>query len=75
MNITLLTRQQLEIINRKTLKYPLQIAEKDYQSEATLIIEKLQYEGILDLPNSLKVELDFLQHLDRHWMPDKSIRA
>lgn len=26
----MLTRQQLEIINRRTLKYPLQIAEKDY---------------------------------------------
>jgi len=25
-----ITRQQLEIINRKTLQYPLQIAEKDY---------------------------------------------
>jgi predicted nucleotidyltransferase component of viral defense system len=30
MNIPLITRQQLEIINRKTLRYPLQIAEKDY---------------------------------------------
>ena len=30
MNIKFLTRQQLEIINRKTLRYPLQIAEKDY---------------------------------------------
>lgn len=26
----MITRQQLEIINRRTLKYPLQIAEKDY---------------------------------------------
>ena len=26
----MITRQQLEIINRKTLKYPLHIAEKDY---------------------------------------------
>lgn len=26
----MLSRQQLEIINRKTLRYPLQIAEKDY---------------------------------------------
>lgn len=25
-----LTRQQLEIINRRTLGYPLQVAEKDY---------------------------------------------
>jgi hypothetical protein len=30
MTISLLTRQQLEIINRKSLRYPLQIAEKDY---------------------------------------------
>src|SRR3990167_7363106 len=26
----MITRQQLEIINRKSLKYPLHIAEKDY---------------------------------------------
>jgi len=25
-----LTRQQLELINRRTIRYPLQIAEKDY---------------------------------------------
>jgi predicted nucleotidyltransferase component of viral defense system len=30
MNTQLITRQQLEIINRKTLRYPLQTAEKDY---------------------------------------------
>src|SRR3989338_9053475 len=30
MNIPTITRQQLEIINRKSLKYPLHIAEKDY---------------------------------------------
>jgi len=30
MTVSLLTRQQLEIINRKTLRYPLQVAEKDY---------------------------------------------
>ena len=26
----MISRQQLEIINRRTLKYPLQVAEKDY---------------------------------------------
>jgi len=131
MNIHFLTRQQLEIINRRTLKYPLQIAEKDYLlalvlkiisesswgsslvfkggtalnhcyleqyrfsadldfssinnsitlndireifsdypflsikkdyvSEATIKIERLQYTGPLLSPNSLKVEVDFLQ--------------
>jgi len=30
MNIPTISRQQLEIINRKTLRYPLQVAEKDY---------------------------------------------
>jgi predicted nucleotidyltransferase component of viral defense system len=129
----MITRQQLEIINRKTLKYPLHAAEKDYflaqvmqiistsalgvtlifkggtalnhcyleqyrfsedldfstnqidlsledvrnifanapfltikkayQSEATIKIERLQYEGILPQPNSLKVEVDFRQNV------------
>ena len=26
----MLSRQQLELLNRKSLRYPLQIAEKDY---------------------------------------------
>ncbi|OGH88359.1 MAG: hypothetical protein A3J93_04885 [Candidatus Magasanikbacteria bacterium RIFOXYC2_FULL_42_28] len=129
----MITRQQLEIINRKTLKYPLHIAEKDYfltlvlqiitqstlqdtlifkggtalhhtyleqhrfsedldfsanqkpveleelrnifsgidylnikkdyLSGATVKIEKLQYTGPLIQPNSLKVEIDFLQNV------------
>ena len=129
----MITRQQLEIINRKTLKYPLHIAEKDYFlalvlklitesslgnnlvfkggtalhhcyldqcrfsedldfssnqspvsleetrkmfagvdnldikkdyfSGATVKIEKLQYIGPLIQPNSLKVEIDYLQNV------------
>ena len=129
----MLTRQQLEIINRKSLRYPLHIAEKDYflaqvlqiiatsttgktfifkggtalhhcyleqyrfsedldfssnrtplsieavrkifdnidylnikkdyLTEATIKIEKLQYAGPLIQPNSLKVEIDFLQNV------------
>ncbi len=129
----MLTRQQLEIINRQTLKYDLQIAEKDYLlaivlkiisesalgsmlifkggtaihhcyldqhrfsedldfssneklltleavkdifadtdylkikkeylSKATIKIENLQYTGPLVQPNSLKVEIDFLQNV------------
>jgi len=128
-----LTRQQLEIINRRSLKYPLQVAEKDYflaivlqilstsswgeklvfkggtalhhcyleqyrfsedldfssngvritledvrsifnsypflgirkefSSEATLKVERLQYSGPLALPNSLKVEIDVNQNV------------
>lgn len=129
----MITRQQLEIINRKSLKYPLHIAEKDYLltlvlqviatshlgktlvfkggtalhhcylehyrfsedldfssnqtavsleevrtifekveylsikkdylSGATIKVEKLQYVGPLVQPNSLKVEIDFLQNV------------
>jgi len=129
----MLTRQQLEIINRKSLRYPSHIAEKDYflalvmqiiaasstgktlifkggtalhhcyldqyrfsedldfssnqqplpiedvrrifdnidylsikkdyLSNATIKLEKLQYTGPLIQPNSLKVEIDFLQNV------------
>jgi len=129
----MITHQQLEIINRKTLRYPLHIAEKDYflalvlqiitksalkntlifkggtalhhlyleqyrfsedldfsanqqpvsleevrnifvdtdylsikkdyLSGATVKIERLQYTGPLIQPNSLKVEIDFLQNV------------
>ena len=137
----MITRQQLEIINRKTLKYPLHIAEKDYflalvlqiisasaigktlvfkggtalhhcyleqyrfsedldfssnqspitldnlrkifsgtdylevkkdhLSNATIKIEKLQYVGPLIQPNSLKVEIDFLQNV---LLPVKTVK-
>ena len=132
MSIPLITRRQLEIINRKTLRYPLAIAEKDYflalvmqiisispqnklnfkggtaiyhtylpqlrfsedldfssnqteinpqeiksiftdynflnikkeyLSKATYKIERLLYTGPLVQPNSLKVEIDFLQNV------------
>ncbi|MBI5413027.1 nucleotidyl transferase AbiEii/AbiGii toxin family protein [Candidatus Peregrinibacteria bacterium] len=141
----MITRQQLEIINRRTLNYPLQTAEKDYflalalkliaqsslgntlvfkggtalhhcyldhcrfsedldfsaiqkpltleevkniftgtdylsvkkeyLSGATIKIEKLQYAGPLVQPNSLKVEIDFLQNvlLPPQIMPYKNV--
>lgn len=129
----MITRQQLEIINRKTIKYPLHIAEKDYmlavvlklivespigeklvfkggtaihhcylsqhrfsedldfttgkklialdevrkvlesedyltikkdyESKATIKIERLLYTGPLGQPNSLKVEIDHMQNV------------
>ena len=37
--------------------------KKDYLSKATIKIEKLQYTGPLIQPNSLKVEIDFLQNV------------
>ena len=141
----MITRQQLEIINRRFLKYPLQIAEKDYflaivlqliaesslggnlvfkggtaihhcyldqyrfsedldfssnqkplkltevknifegadylsikkeyLSGDTVKIEGLQYTGPLIHPNSLKVEIDFLQNvlLPPQIMPYKNV--
>lgn len=37
--------------------------KKDYLSGATVKIERLQYTGPLIQPNSLKVEIDFLQNV------------
>ena len=137
----MITRERLEVVNRKTLKYPLHIAEKDYflalvlriianstlkdalvfkggtalhhcyleqyrfsedldfspngkpialeevrnifngisylsikkdyLSGATVKIEKLQYAGPLVQPNSLKVEIDFLQNV---LLPPKTVK-
>ena len=129
----MLTRQQLEILNKRSLRYPLHVAEKDYvlaltlqlisesplgeklvfkggtavhhcyleqyrfsedldfssgeqqvsfdeveavltsleyleikkhyQSDATIKIERLLYTGPLEHPNSIKVEIDFVQNV------------
>lgn len=37
--------------------------KKHFVSRATIKIEKLQYSGPLQLPNSLKVEIDFIQNV------------
>lgn len=37
--------------------------KKHYVSNKTLKIEKLKYQGPLDMPNSLKVEIDFTQNV------------
>ncbi len=36
----MLSRQQLTIINRRYLKYPLGVAEKDYLLTLVLLLEK-----------------------------------
>ena len=129
----MITKQQLQLVNRKTLKYPLDIAEKDYflaraievisasplgkilvfkggtaihhcylpqyrfsedldftsldqqielqtvvdvlqssgefsvkkqyESPATIKIERLRYQGILDQPGAIKVEIDRKQNV------------
>lgn len=133
MSIALLTRKELEILNNRSLKYPLAVAEKDYMlavvskiiydsplkeklvfkgetalhhcyldqmrfsedldftcldksitidevreifaaydfleikkeytSPATIKFERLSYNGPLGQPNSLKVEMDFIQNV------------
>lgn len=44
-------------------KYDFIKVKKDYVSNATVKIERLQYTGPLIQPNSLKVEIDFLQNV------------
>lgn len=133
MKLAILTKREFEAINRRTLKYPLAIAEKDYflalvskivydsplkdrivfkggtalhhcyleqsrfsedldfgsldksitaddvrpvievndflavkkefVSTATIKFEKVQYSGVLETPNSLKLEIDYLQEV------------
>jgi len=55
-------------INVKQVKTVLESQDflqvkKDYVSGATIKIERLKYSGPLQLPNSLKVEIDFLQNV------------
>lgn len=48
MNLPLITRKQLEIINRKSLNYPLHVAEKDYFLALVMqIISQSSLENIL----------------------------
>ncbi len=42
---------------------PFLSVKKEFTSRATIKIEKLQYSGVLDQPNSLKVEIDFIQNI------------
>ncbi len=42
-------------------EYPFFEVKKLYTSNATIKIERLKYSGVLDLPNSLKFEVDRLQ--------------
>ena len=154
VNIPILSRRELEVINRKKLQYPLAVAEKDYflalvskivfdsplrgilvfkggtalhhcylkqmrfsedldftsldrdlkledvkkifepydflsvkkeyVSKATIKIEKLAYNGPLGQPNSLKLEVDFIQNVvlpakdleyKNIWKVDTKVRA
>ena len=67
----MLSRQQLEIINRKSLKYPLQIAEKDYFLALVLqlislssIGEKVVFKGGTAIHHCYLQQLRFSEDLD-----------
>ena len=67
----MLTRQQLEVINRKSLRYPLQTAEKDYMLALTLqlistspIGEKLVFKGGTAIHHCYLEQLRFSEDLD-----------
>ena len=54
---------ELDEIKNIFTEYDFLKVKKDYVSGATVKIEKLQYAGPLNHPNSLKVEIDFLQNV------------
>ena len=56
-----LTRQQLELINRKTIRYPLQIAEKDYF--LALAVQPINFKLLLKISTSSSTIFTFLDIL------------
>ena len=44
-------------------QYPFLNVKKLYTSKATIKIERLMYSGVLDMPNSLKVDIDIFQNV------------
>ena len=67
----MLTRQQLEILNRKTFRYPLEIAEKDYllalvlqQLSNSPLGEKLVFKGGTCLHHCYLEQQRFSEDLD-----------
>lgn len=57
------TRLELDEVKNIFTDFDFIEIKKDYVSDATVKIEKLQYTGPLIQPNSIKVEIDFLQNV------------
>ena len=57
--------QNIKLENVKKIFEPYDFLEikKDYISNATIKLERLTYDGPLGQPNSLKVEIDFIQNV------------
>lgn len=51
----------LEEVTKVLSEQPFLEVKDTYVSKATIKIERLKYSGVLDQPNSLKVEIDFIQ--------------
>lgn len=51
----------LEEVQKVLTSQPFLEVKDTYTSKATIKIERLKYTGVLDQPNSLKVEIDFIQ--------------
>ena len=67
----MLSRRQLELINRKSLKYPLQVAEKDYMLALTLQLitnsplgKKLVFKGGTAIHHCYLEQYRFSEDLD-----------
>ncbi|MBI4653073.1 nucleotidyl transferase AbiEii/AbiGii toxin family protein [Candidatus Kuenenbacteria bacterium] len=54
---------ELDEVKNIFVDYDFLKVKKKYVSDATIKIEKLQYTGLLNQPNSLKIEIDFLQNV------------
>jgi predicted nucleotidyltransferase component of viral defense system len=64
LDFTSLTRDITTNEVKKVLEsQPFLNVKKEFTSQATIKIEKLQYSGLLAQPNSLKVEIDFIQNI------------
>lgn len=57
------TPLDVEEVKAVFAEYDFLTVKKEYVSNATIKIERLQYAGPLALPNSMKVEIDFLQNV------------
>lgn len=51
----------LEEVQKALTSQPFLEVKDTYISKATIKIERLKYNGVLDQPNSLRVEIDFIQ--------------
>ena len=64
MNLPLITRSQLEIINRRSLRYPLQTAEKDYFLAVVMqIISKSDLQDVLVFKGGTSLHHCYLDQL------------